>query len=105
MRGTAGEDATDLAGVDAKSGSKADAISDGDLPTRMLVFGVARHDGTILGSDVFSVAEACHRSPEQVRSCLRRLVGEGLFTREGEGREARYLATDAGVRAAGVPVD
>ena len=99
MRGTAGEDATDLAGVDAKSGSKADAISDGDLPTRMLVFGVARHDGTILGSDVFSVAEACHRSPEQVRSCLRRLVGEGLFAREGVGQRAVYRPTEAGLEA------
>jgi phenylacetic acid degradation operon negative regulatory protein len=79
----------------------ADAISDGDLPTRMLVLGVARHDGTIPAADAFAVAEACHRSPEQVRSCLRRLVGEGLFVREGVGQRALYQPTEEGLRALG----
>ncbi len=74
-------------------------ISDVDLPTRMLVFGVARHDGSILAAEVFAVAEACHRSTEQVRSCLRRLVGEGLFEREGVGQRATYHPTDDGLRA------
>jgi phenylacetic acid degradation operon negative regulatory protein len=76
-----------------------DTISDGDLPTRMLVFGVARHDGTLPAADAFAVADACRRSPEQVRSCLRRLVGEGLFVREGVGQRAVYRPTDAGLRA------
>lgn len=76
-----------------------DTISDGDLPTRLLVFGVARHDGAIPASDAFAVAEACHRSPEQVRSCLRRLVAEGLFVREGVGQRAVYQPTDEGLRA------
>jgi phenylacetic acid degradation operon negative regulatory protein len=80
-------------------GGPAHTISDDDLPTRMLVFGVARHDGTILAADVFSVAEACHRSPEQVRSCLRRLVGEGLFARDGVGQQAVYRPTEAGLGA------
>jgi phenylacetic acid degradation operon negative regulatory protein len=74
-------------------------VTDGDLPTRMLVFGVARHDGTIAAADVFAVAEACGRSQEQVRSCLRRLVGEGLFEREGTGQRATYRPTDDGLRA------
>lgn len=76
-----------------------DLVSDGDLPTRMLVFGVARHDGTIPAADAFAVAEACYRSTEQVRSCLRRLVNEGLFVRDGVGQRAVYTPTDAGLRA------
>jgi phenylacetic acid degradation operon negative regulatory protein len=65
----------------------------------MLVFGVARHDGAIAAADAFSVAEACQRSTEQVRSCLRRLVSAGLFVREGTGQAAVYLPTDHGLRA------
>ena len=65
----------------------------------MLVFGVARHDGTIAAADAFSVAEACQRSTEQVRSCLRRLVSEGLFVRVGTGQGAVYRPTDDGLRA------
>src|SRR5690606_29255087 len=45
----------------------ADVVGDVDLPSRLLVFGVARHDGTIPAADLFAVAEACGRSPEQVR--------------------------------------
>jgi phenylacetic acid degradation operon negative regulatory protein len=78
-----------------------DLITDGDLPTRMLVLGLARHDGTILASDAFPVADACGRSPEQLRSCLRRLVSEGLFTRHGVGQNAVYRATDTGLGALG----
>jgi phenylacetic acid degradation operon negative regulatory protein len=73
----------------------------GDLPTRMLVLGLARHDGSILASDAFPVADACGRSPEQVRSCLRRLVAEGLFTRDGQGQRAVYRATEAGLAVLG----
>jgi phenylacetic acid degradation operon negative regulatory protein len=76
-----------------------DRITDDDLPTRMLVLGLARHDGTILASDAFPVAAACGRSPEQLRSCLRRLVSEGLFTRHGVGQNAVYRATDTGLAA------
>jgi phenylacetic acid degradation operon negative regulatory protein len=76
-------------------------IGDGELPTRMLVLGVARRDGTIRASDAFPVAEACGRAPEQVRSCLRRLVAEGLFTREGVGQGAAYRPTEAGLAALG----
>lgn len=70
-----------------------------DIPTRMLVFGVARHDGTIAAADAFGVADACDRSAEQVRSCLRRLVAVGLFERDGIGQQAVYRPTDAGLRA------
>lgn len=76
-------------------------ISDGDLPTRVLVLGLARHDGSILAADAFPVADACGRSPEQVRSCLRRLVAEGLFTRDGHGQRAVYRPTEVGLAALG----
>jgi phenylacetic acid degradation operon negative regulatory protein len=76
-------------------------IGGGDLPTRMLVLGLARHDGSILAADAFPVADACGRSPEQVRSCLRRLVAEGLFTRHGQGQRAVYRPTEDGLAALG----
>lgn len=105
MGGTTGGNATGPrpAGPRGPSGPGDDApvtvVSDGDLPTRMLVFGVARHDGTIAASDAFAVAAACDRSAEQVRSCLRRLVSEGLFEREGTGQQAVYRPTAVGLRA------
>jgi phenylacetic acid degradation operon negative regulatory protein len=63
------------------------------IPTRVLVLGMARDDGSIAAADLAPVATACGLSPEQVRSCLRRLVGEGLFVRDGEGRQAVYRPT------------
>ena len=70
--------------------------STASIPTRVLVFGMAHDDGTIHVDEVLPVAEACGQSAEQVRSCLRRLVREGLFTRAGSGREAIYAATESG---------
>jgi phenylacetic acid degradation operon negative regulatory protein len=75
------------------------SLTGDDLPTRLLVLGLARQDGTITAADAFPVAEACGRSAEQVRSCLRRLVAEGLFAREGLGLAALYRPTDAGLAA------
>lgn len=71
------------------------------VPTRVLVLGMAHEDGTILASEVHPVAEACGQSPDQVRSCLRRLVSEGLFTREGSGQTAVFRASEAGLRTLG----
>jgi phenylacetic acid degradation operon negative regulatory protein len=71
----------------------------GEIPTRTLVLGMAHEDGTILAEEVYPVAEACGLTPDQVRSCLRRLVSEGLYDRDGEGRDARFTATDDGLRA------
>ena len=68
----------------------------GTIPTRVLVLGMAHDDGTIHVEEVLPVADACGQSPEQVRSCLRRLVSEGLFTRVGSGRDAVYEATERG---------
>jgi phenylacetic acid degradation operon negative regulatory protein len=73
-----------------------------EIPTRVLVLGMAHEDGTIHAGEVYPVAEACGQTPEQVRSCLRRLTTEGLFEREGgTGRDAAYRATSAGTAALG----
>jgi phenylacetic acid degradation operon negative regulatory protein len=67
-----------------------------EVPTRVLVFGMARPDGTIAAGELYDVAAACGQSDEQVRSCLRRLVSESLLEREGTGRQAVYRTTPAG---------
>ena len=50
-----------------------------EVPTRVLVFGMARTDGSIHAAELYPVAEACGQSAEQLRSCLRRLVSEKLL--------------------------
>jgi len=70
-----------------------------EIPTRVLVLGMVRNDGSLEAGELYDVAEACGQTPEQVRSCLRRLVGEGLFERRGEGRDAHFRATPQGLRA------
>ena len=81
------------------------ARTTGTIPTRVLVLGMAHEDGTIDASELFPVAEACGQSPEQVRSCLRRLVAEGLFDRRGTGRTATFLATPRGLASLGVTIE
>ena len=76
-------------------------VADVEIPTRVLVLGMAHHDGTIVAAELHPVADACGLTADQVRSCLRRLVSEGLFTREGDGRDAIYRASEAGMRALG----
>src|SRR3954451_8433275 len=80
-------------------------LSAADIPTRVLVFGMAHHDGTILGSELYPVAEACGQTPDQLRACLRRIVSEGLFTREGKGLNAVLRATEAGMAALGATME
>ncbi|MGH9138004.1 MAG: PaaX family transcriptional regulator C-terminal domain-containing protein [Acidimicrobiales bacterium] len=75
------------------------------VPTRVLVLGMAHADGTVDAAEVFPVADACGLSADQVRSCLRRLVAEGLFVREGAGRSARYRPTADGLRALGANLE
>jgi phenylacetic acid degradation operon negative regulatory protein len=66
---------------------------------------MAHHDGTILADELYPVADACGLTDDQVRSCLRRLVAEELFEREGDGRDAVYRATSAGMRALGASME
>ena len=67
-----------------------------EVPTRVLVFGMARPDGTIDAGELYRVAAACGQSDEQVRSCVRRLLTEGLLLRDGNGRTATFRTTPAG---------
>lgn len=70
-----------------------DRAPDDHIPTRLLVVGMARQDGSIVTSEVLPVAAACDQSEAQVRDELALLVEEGLFT-TGDGD--RYLPTEAG---------
>ncbi len=67
-----------------------------EIPTRVLVFGMARADGSIAADELYDVADACGQSDEQVRSCLRRLVTEGVLRRDGTGRGAVFHTTAFG---------
>src|SRR5690606_11856320 len=73
----------------------------GEIPTRLLVLGMAHADGTVLAEELYPVAAACGLTDDQARSCLRRLVAGGLYERHGEGRDARFHATSAGLRLLG----
>ena len=69
---------------------------DETIPTRLLVLGMAHRNGSIHAGELYSVIESCGVSVDQLRSQLRRLVSEQLFTRTGEGRDAVFHATPAG---------
>ena len=60
---------------------------------------MAHADGTVESAELFPVAEACGLTSDQVRSCLRRMVAEGLFSQVGGGRTASYRPTAVGERA------
>jgi len=75
------------------------------IPTRVLVLGMAHEDGTILASELVPVAGACGLTPDQVRSCLRRLVAEGLFERQGAGKTTAYVATARGLAELGLSIE
>ena len=75
------------------------------IPTRVLVLGMAHENGTILSEELLPVAEACNLTADQVRSCLRRLVAEGLFVRQGTGRGTTFAATEQGMAALGTAVE
>ncbi|MBV8159356.1 MAG: transcriptional regulator [Acidimicrobiia bacterium] len=77
-----------------------------EIPTRTLVFGMVGEDGTVTASDLYAVADACGQSADQVRSCLRRLVAEGLFVRTGgPGRDATFQLTSEGMAALGATIE
>jgi phenylacetic acid degradation operon negative regulatory protein len=77
-----------------------------EIPTRTLVFGMVAENGTVVATDLYSVAGACGQSADQVRSCLRRLVAEGLFVRQsGAGRDAVFELTPEGMAALGAIIE
>lgn len=71
-------------------------LSSSAVPTRLMILGLAHNDGTVHGTELYRVATECGISIETVRSAIRRLIAEGLFSREGEGRDALFPATEAG---------
>ncbi len=76
-----------------------------EVPTRMLVHALIREDGTVDADELYTVANALGMSDQQVRLCVKRLVGEGRFTHEGRGRKARLHATTETTRALGPHAD
>jgi phenylacetic acid degradation operon negative regulatory protein len=83
--------------ADATSTAADPSASDEEVvPTRLMVLGLSHRDGTVHGAELYRVAQECGIGVETVRSCLRRLIADGLFVRHGEGREAVFRATPAG---------
>lgn len=72
-----------------------------EVPTRMLVLGMLRPDGTVSAGELADVAAACGQSTEQVRSCLRRLVTEGILARDDRERPAVYVVSAGGLASLG----
>lgn len=72
-----------------------------DIPTRLLVFGMAHRDGQVIGRELYDVIEPCGVSVDQMRSQMRRLVNEGIFERSGEGRDAVFRPTRNGIATMG----
>src|SRR5438128_9157634 len=66
---------------------------------------MTHESGTIDGAELYAVAEACGQTADQVRSCLRRLVADGLFVRKGSGVTAKFEATPAGLSALGSTIE
>lgn len=66
------------------------------IPTRMLVLGLTTRGGDVRTSELLAVGELCGLGPEKIRSCIRRLVAEGLYERLSAG-DADLRATAAGM--------
>ena len=98
MTATADDKTTDSISTDTAPGSTdtAPGSTDTGVPTRLMVLGLAHRDGTVVAAELYPVAAACGISDETVRSCMRRLINDGLFVRDGEGRDAVFRATVAG---------
>ncbi len=73
---------------------------DVEVPTRTVVEALVRVDGTVDAGELYEVADALGMSDQQVRLCVKRLVGEGQFTVEGRGRKAVLRMTPHARRAA-----
>lgn len=59
-----------------------------DLPTRTLVLGLVRADGTIHAGEAYRIGAAIGMTEIQVRLCFRRLIAHGLLARDrGRGHD------------------
>lgn len=72
-----------------------EASTDADraVPTRTLVESLIREDATVDAGELYEVANTLGMSDQQVRLCIKRLVAEGQFVRDGRGRRAVLRAT------------
>ncbi|MEU0543530.1 PaaX family transcriptional regulator C-terminal domain-containing protein [Nocardia sp. NPDC005978] len=64
-----------------------------------------RADSTIDAGELYAVGNALGMSDQQVRLCVRRLIGDGQVTQEGRGRKAVLRATEALRRSVAPNVD
>ncbi|MFB6892891.1 PaaX family transcriptional regulator C-terminal domain-containing protein [Kitasatospora sp. NPDC056327] len=71
-----------------------------EVPTRTLVEGMVRTDGTVDAGELYAVAGELGMTDQQVRLCIKRMAAEGLLVQEGRGRRAVLRETDRARRAA-----
>ncbi|MBP0451584.1 transcriptional regulator [Kitasatospora sp. RG8] len=76
-----------------------------EVPTRTLVEGLVRADGTVDAGELYEVAGALGMSDQQVRLCIKRMAAEGLLVQEGRGRRAVLRETEQARRAADPEVE
>ncbi|GAA1409809.1 transcriptional regulator [Kitasatospora putterlickiae] len=71
-----------------------------EVPTRTLVEGMVRADGTIDAGELYGVAGELGMTDQQVRLCVKRMAADGLLVQEGRGRRAVLRETDHARRSA-----
>ncbi|MET9401148.1 PaaX family transcriptional regulator C-terminal domain-containing protein [Kitasatospora sp. NPDC002965] len=76
-----------------------------EVPTRTLVEGMVRADGTVDAGELYAVAGELGMTDQQVRLCIKRMAADGLLVQEGRGRRAVLRETDRARRAAEPEVD
>ncbi|WP_395292832.1 PaaX family transcriptional regulator C-terminal domain-containing protein [Kitasatospora hibisci] len=76
-----------------------------EVPTRTLVEGLVRADGTVDAGELYDVAGALGMSDQQVRLCIKRMAAEGLLVQEGRGRRAVLRESTEARRSAEPEVD
>ncbi|MGN2637719.1 PaaX family transcriptional regulator C-terminal domain-containing protein [Nocardia takedensis] len=64
-----------------------------EIATRTLVESLIRRDGSVDCGELYELAPLFAMTDQQVRLCVKRLVGEGHFVQEGRGRKAVLRAT------------
>ncbi len=71
-----------------------------EVPTRTLVEGMVRTDGTVDAGELYAVAGELGMTDQQVRLCIKRMAADGLLVQEGRGRRAVLRETDRARRSA-----
>ncbi|MFF2660564.1 PaaX family transcriptional regulator C-terminal domain-containing protein [Kitasatospora sp. NPDC058032] len=71
-----------------------------EVPTRTLVEGMVRADGTVDAGELYEVAGELGMTDQQVRLCIKRMAADGLLVQEGRGRRAVLRETEHARRSA-----